>query len=294
MSFKKLLPIFLVLLLVISFSAECQLAFKIMAANITSGRYQKYEGPGIRIFQAFKPDICCIQEFNYDGSIDELVEKAFGTDYRYYREPYTGSGNIPNGIVYHKKFTLIDSGSWDDPAISNRGLTYARFDIPGNNPHLFVISVHLSTKSGKQQDGARALVKYVYEYFNVDRPEDIPDYVVLGGDFNAGSRGSGVMRILTKDYGGLFRDYPIPTDQNGNAATNSSRSKHHDYVITNDKLTQYVRTLMVKDQSFPNGLVFDSRLYYPLSDVYPVEKNDCGATNMQHMGVIKYVVVPTE
>ena len=294
MSLKKLLPIFLVLLLVMSFGVECQLGIKIMAANTTSGRYQEYQGPGIRIFQAFKPDICCIQEFNYNGSIDELVQQAFGYDYRYYREPYTGSGDIPNGVIYHKKFQLLDSGSWNDPSIPNRGLTYARFDLPGNNPHLFVVSAHLSTKSHKQQAGAKALIQYIYDYFNVDRPEDIPDYVVLGADLNAGSRGASVMRILTRDYGGLFNDKHVPTDQSGNSGTNSSRRKDHDYVITNYKLTRYIQTLMVKDQSFPNGLVFDSRHYYPLSDVHPVEKNDSGAQNMQHMAIIKYFVVPTE
>jgi hypothetical protein len=45
-------------------------------------------------------------------------------------------------------------------------------------------------------------------------------------------------------------------------------------------------------QSFPNGLVFDSGVFTPLSDVAPVQPSDSGASNMQHMPVVKDFVLP--
>ena len=70
----------------------------VMAANITSGNFQSYEDPGIRIFQGLQPDIVLIQEFNYQsGSLRDLVDEAFGTDYEYHIE--AGSQSIPNGII---------------------------------------------------------------------------------------------------------------------------------------------------------------------------------------------------
>ena len=45
--------------------------------------------------------------------------------------------------------------------------------------------------------------------------------------------------------------------------------------------------VVIGENSFANGLVFDSRVYTPLSDVAPVVQSDSGATNMQHMAVIR-------
>lgn len=281
----------MVLLIIFSCASQSQVCeIKIMAANITSGNYQRYEDPGIRMFQALKPDICCIQEFNYNGAISDLVVKAFGTDYDYYREAYD---EIPNGIIYRKDFKVLDKGSWDDPVIDNRGIVYARFDIPGENPHMLVISVHLSTQSSKQVVAANEIRKKIFAYYNLSEGQSskIPDYLVLAGDFNAGSRNAEVLRIFKQD--GLFDDSPIPVDQNMESATNASRSKDHDFVLSNDLLKQRMSVLNIKNQSFPNGLVFDSRVYTPLADVYPVQQNDSGATNMQHMPVIKVFLIPS-
>ena len=290
---RNLLVFMLTLLVIFSLSTECQLLkVKIMAANITSGRYQRYEGPGIRIFQALKPDICCVQEFNYDGSIHDFVNEAFGKDYTYYRESYDG---IPNGVIFRKEFKVLDKGSWDDPQIDNRGITYVRLDVPGdNNPHIFVISVHLSTKGKKQVAAANAIRADLCAYFHVsDREMDkIPDYLVIAGDFNAGSRQAGVIQILKRD--GLVEDRPIPVDSNTNSGTNSSRRKSHDFVLTNELLTQHISVLQIKDQVFTNGIVFDSRVFKPLSDVAPVQQHDSASSNMQHMAVMKVFLIPSE
>jgi hypothetical protein len=45
--------------------------------------------------------------------------------------------------------------------------------------------------------------------------------------------------------------------------------------------------------SFPNGLVFDSRVYTPLADASPTQSSD-SAAGMQHMGVVKDVILPDE
>ena len=293
--FSYLILVLLLLVVVISTQGQQLRPVKVMAANITSGKYQQYESPGIRIFQAFKPDICCIQEFNYDGAIADLVQTSFGQDFRYYREPYNNGGDIPNGVIYHKDFVQLDSGSWSDSQITNRGYAYVRLDVPGaNNPHLFVISVHLSTKSDKRQIEARELLQYVGNYFGVSNVRDIPDYLVLGGDFNAGSRNSEVLWILKQESNGLLWDQPIPVDHNGNSATNATRKSDHDYVLTNQLLLQCHVPLQIGNQSFPNGLVFDSRVYKPLSDLAPVQSSDSGASYMQHMAVLKMFLLPTD
>jgi hypothetical protein len=44
---------------------------------------------------------------------------------------------------------------------------------------------------------------------------------------------------------------------------------------------------VIGSSSFPNGLVFDSRVYTPLTDVAPIQKADSSALNMQHMPVVR-------
>ena len=56
---------------------------RLMAANITSGNNQSYDGGhGTRIFQGLDPDIVMIQEFNYGdnspSSIQNYVTSTFG------------------------------------------------------------------------------------------------------------------------------------------------------------------------------------------------------------------------
>jgi hypothetical protein len=44
---------------------------------------------------------------------------------------------------------------------------------------------------------------------------------------------------------------------------------------------------VISGQSFPNGLVFDSRRFSPLSAVSPVQSGDSSVSGMQHMAVLK-------
>ena len=81
-----------------------------VAANITSGNSQSYEGPGTRILQGLQPDVVMLQEFNVGNSsstaeVRSWVNTTFGSDYSYFRESYNG---IPNGVI--SRWPLVDSG----------------------------------------------------------------------------------------------------------------------------------------------------------------------------------------
>ncbi|MGA9523495.1 MAG: endonuclease, partial [Myxococcaceae bacterium] len=80
---------------------------------------------------------------------------------------------------------------------------------------------------------------------------------------------------------------PWPTDHNGNGNTNASRSKPYDWVLADPDLYVLETPLRVGASIFPNGIVFDSRVYTPLADVAPVQSGDSSASNMQHMAVAK-------
>ncbi len=252
---------------------------RIMAANTTSGNAQAYEGPGIRIFQAFQPDIVLVQEMNYkSGSWDYFVDEYFGEEFDYYR----GTGQIPNGVI--SRWPILKHGYWDDPNIGNRDLDWAIVDIPGPTD-IFAVSVHLHTKpSSDQVAAAKIIARKVYEHRN-DNPGKY--YYVVGGDFNGPSAVSdeGFGKHNGSDV--FHVDRPHPVDNYGEWGTNASRSKQYDFVLPDHNLHNKMVPVVIGSNSFENGLVFDSRVYTPLSDVAPVKKSDSGATNMQHMAIIK-------
>jgi len=49
--------------------------------------------------------------------------------------------------------------------------------------------------------------------------------------------------------------------------------------------------LVIGSNSFPAGLVFDSRVYSPIGEVSPARATDSGASAMQHMAVMKAFTV---
>lgn len=252
-----------------------------MSANLTSGSYSSYESPGIDIFQGLKPDIVAIQEFRYNASSDDvqlraLVDLAFGTNFYYYREPYTGGGDLPNGIV--SRWPILNSGSWNDPVLSNRGFAWAQIDLPGTND-LYLVSVHLYS-SGSATDRNTEATAIKTDILNVF-PADA--WVVVAGDFNTDSRSEAAVTTFKT----FLSDDPIPTDQDGNPNTSQPRSKPYDYLLPSFSFTNNLAPVTVGNQSFGNGLVFDSRVYTPLADVAPVQSTDSAASGMQHMGVVK-------
>ena len=103
----------------------------------------------------------------------------------------------------------------------------------------------------------------------------------MAGDFNSDSRSEACVTTFKT----FLSDYPIPVDNLGNSNTSGPRSKPHDYVLPSFPMTNFLTSVVLPSNTFPSGLVFDSRVYTPLSDVPPVVSTD--SANAQHMGVFK-------
>ena len=257
---------------------------RVMAANLTSGNYQRYEAPGIRIFQGLKPDIVAVQEFNCTNDtpadIQAFVNLAFGPSFTYYREPATY--NIPNGII--SRYPIVGSGSWDDPELSDRGFAWARLDVPGTND-LYVVSVHLKASSADTAIRARQSTNLV-NLINASFPSNA--WIILAGDCNISDPSEACYKNLTA----AFSDSPVPADAAGDSDTNLGRAERYDYVFPSKSLQPCLTATALPSRSFANGLVFDSRVYTPLSDVAPVASGDSGVSGMQHMAVVRSFAIP--
>ncbi|MDY0062925.1 MAG: endonuclease, partial [Myxococcota bacterium] len=256
-----------------------------MAANLTSGNYQRYDpGHGIRIFQGLRPDIVLIQEFSYEDStardLREFVDTAFGSDFEYFREP---TGSIPNGVI--SRYPILGAGSWDDALAPDRGFAWAWLDVPGEQD-LWVVSIHLLTASSTKRDQEAAqLVDLIQQHV----PEE--DLLLVGGDLNTDVRGE-----LCLETFGLLLDVapPWPVDGAGNGNTNRSRARPYDWLLADADLEARETPVRIGEASFPHGLVFDSRVYEPLTDVHPVLRTDSDAVNMQHQAVVRDFLLPAD
>lgn len=261
-----------------------------MTGNITSGSEQSYdEGHGIRIFQAFAPQIALVQEMRYRGNteadIREFVDKAFGKNFYYFREPANGDGKIPNGIV--SAWPILESGVLDDPTIDNRGVAWARIQLP-EGKILWAFSGHFSHDgAGRRARAAEVIVDFVMKRAKGD------DFVLLGADANTTSRKEAAMEMLKH----VLSDANVPVDQQGRDGTSTNRTKPYDILMPNKALEKHHVCLEILAGGgdalrFPHGLVFDSRNFRPLSALPPVQAGDSGASNMQHMAVIKDFLIP--
>jgi len=255
-----------------------------VAANITSGNDQAYEAEGTRILRGLQPDVVMIQEFNVSSSsstdLRNWVNSTFGSEFSYFRENYNG---IPNGVI--SRWPIVASGSWDDTTIGDRGFAWARINIPGDK-NLWVVSVHLKASSpsaSQRQSQAQQLVAYI--------KANVPsgDYLLIGGDCNTYSYNEACLGTL-----GEIVDVsaPRPVDQAGDPDTNSGRSSPYDWVLAEPELDALETPVQIGSLSFANGLVFDSRVFSPLSLVSPVLSTDSGVTGMQHMAVVRAFSVP--
>ena len=260
---------------------------RIAAMNTTSGAATSYEPlESIRLFQGLKPDVVLLQEFRYksgtDGEIRELVDTAFGSGFSFYREPGVTLNDIPNGIV--SRYPIVASGSWDDPIADNRGFAWAKIEIPNAAHPLWAISVHLLTSSPANRDTeAAALVAKIEEL--------VPpaDYLVVGGDLNTSVRTETCITTLAAV---LSTGASPPDDGAGNDNTNGPRNKPFDWLLVDPDLTALATPVAIGARAFPSGLVFDSRVYQPLSDVAPIQLGDSSALNMQHMPVVRDFAFP--
>lgn len=257
-------------------------AIRIMAGNISSGNFQSYDpGHGIRIFQGLTPDIAVIQELNYMSNsasdIRAFVDTAFGPEFHFQRED---GAQIPNGVV--SRWPIIAGGVWEDTRSNNREFVWARVDIPGS-VNLVAVSVHLLTSSATTRDGEAAeLVQYVQA--NVLPSE----YLVIGGDLNTANFTEAALTTFS-----LIVDTTTQAvDGDGNPGTNAGRTKPYDWLMPDPDLHAHQVPVVIGTHAFVDGLVFDSRVYTPLSDVAPVLVNDSGAPSMQHMAIVRDFLVP--
>jgi endonuclease/exonuclease/phosphatase family metal-dependent hydrolase len=264
-------------------SAVGEVRVRLMAANTSSGNYQSYDpGHGLRIFQGTKPDVVMIQEFSYGdnsaSAIRGFVDTAFGTTFHYYRE---GGAQIPNGVI--SRWPIIAAGEWDDPYVANRDFAWARIDVPGPKD-LWVVSVHLLTSDATTRNNeATNLVSRI--------KANIPtgDYLAIGGDFNTGSRTESCFSTFSQV---VTTAGPYPADRNGNTNTNAGRTSPYDHVLVDADLRAYQTATVIGASTFSAGLVADTRVYSPISEISPALSTDSGATNMQHQAIIKDFLIP--
>jgi endonuclease/exonuclease/phosphatase family metal-dependent hydrolase len=248
------------------------LPVRIMAANLTSGNYQSYEAPGIRIFQGLKPDIVALQEFRYNASTNDadvrtFVDTAFGTNFHFFKE-YAAGYNIPNGIV--SRWPIVAAGSWDDPLIGDRGFAWAHIALPGSND-LYVVSMHLySGGTATDRNTEATLIKS-----NLLATFPTNAWVVVAGDCNTGSRTEAAITTFKS----FLSDDPVPTDSavGGNPDTNEPRNKPYDYLFPSLALRSFQTSVAFPSQTYANGLVFDSSVFATnasLNDIPPVKAGD--------------------
>ena len=258
---------------------------RVMAANL-NGNTQSYQPFALRILQGLKPDVVAIQEFNYTSTnglgvntpaaFREMLDTAFGTSFVYFRE--SGSYNIPNGII--SRYPILNSGSWTGSA-PDRGYAWAQIQLPGTNT-LYIVSVHLLTKDAPTRSTeATALKNLIQSNFPTNA------WVVLAGDFNTDTRTESTTMTTCDSY---LSDNPIPVDDLGNSDTSINRNHPHDYVMPSFNLTNLETATVFPTHIYPNGLVFDSRVYSNLNDFAPAQSADSGLA--QHMAVMKDFSIP--
>jgi uncharacterized repeat protein (TIGR01451 family) len=245
-------------------------------ANLTSGGSAVYQPAGERILQALGADVVAIQEFNVTdaGGHRAFVDRVFGPEFDFCVEP---TGNLPNGIV--SRWPIAAWGEWADPQVGDRDFVWATVAVPGGRP-LHVVSVHLHSSGGiaSREIEARLLTNYV-----VQAGFHPADLVAVCGDLNTQNRNEAAWQILRT----LLSDAHRPSDQAGDLDTNQPRDKPYDVVLPRPYLDARHLPVRFGGLAFPDGLVFDTRLWSAETIPYPARPTDSAALSMQHMGVQK-------
>lgn len=261
---------------------------RVVAANLTSGNAQSYspdngnhsnpEGAGARILKALKPDLVLIQEFNTTIPARQWINQTFGEDFVFTREE---GKQIPNGII--SRYPIVESGVWDDPVLDNRDFVWARLRIPEQRD-LWVVSVHLHSKGATSRTKqSAALVSFVREKVPASA------LLVIGGDFNTRGTDEKCFSVLSDIS--VVPEKP-PADAHGIIHTNAPRNRPYDWLLASKPLDLTTAPVEIADKKFPDGLVFDTRVFEPLEALPPAQKGDSGAPNMQHMAVVRDFVIP--
>jgi hypothetical protein len=203
---------------------------------------------------------------------------VFGPEFDFMVEG--GDEPIPNGVI--SRWPILASGEWQDPQVNDRDFAWATIDIPGPT-NLHVISVHLHGAGG----ASSRLVEAQVIAAQVAAAFPATNYIVLAGDLNTNSR---TEPTITTAFAGLFTDARVPADQLGETDTNANRDKPYDYVLPNPALDALHAPVTVGGLTFPNGIVFDTRVWTrpPPPPWPPIPP----AFQMQHMGVMKEFRLP--
>ncbi|MCC6449191.1 MAG: choice-of-anchor J domain-containing protein [Candidatus Aureabacteria bacterium] len=250
----------------------------------------------VRIIQGLQPDVACLQEWyvDYPGDydFDGWVSTAFGAEFVYHR---ASSGYQPNGIV--SRWDILSSGSWPDLQRANYYHDWAVIDLPGAT-NLQVVSVHLHSSDEAIR---KAQIKDVIDYIETNFSNS--HYLMLGGDFNTANRTSEPIPTLlnSTNWSGscwVTTSDGTPTDQaGGDDDTNVNRTYNYDWLIPNTLLGAEIMNLDLGEDSgaYAGGIVFDSRVFTPLSAVAPAQYGDTANGDQDHCPVMKsYDVLPSE
>jgi hypothetical protein len=280
--------IFLLGILLLGTAGAEPLALRVVAANLTSDRFQSYspdnanhsnpEGAGARILKALKPDIVLIQEFKTTIPTRQWVNRTLGAEFSFMAEEDV---QIPNGII--SRFPIVASGSWDDPVLDNREFAWAQIRLPGGKD-LWAVSVHFHSKTATSRaTQAMALAKWI------DKRVPKNALLLVGGDLNTRTTEEPCFRELARVV--VIPKNP-PADRFGDISTNAPRNRPYDWVLADAALDPLAIPVKLAGQEFPQGLVFDSRTFKPLEKLAPVRKSDSGVPHMQHMAVVRDFRIP--
>ena len=252
---------------------------RLVAGNVSSGSGQSYNlGHGIRILKGTRGDVFMVQEFNYGANdaaaLQSFADQICGTECTAVRGP---TEQIPNGVI--SRYPILDSGSVTDPYVTNRNFVWAHIDVPGPTD-LYAFSVHLLTSSATQRQNEAVALNAAIGDVVMD-----PDaFIVVGGDLNTENRTENALLTLADNF---VIGSPWPIDQDLNDFTNAPRNKPFDWVLVNPALDALAVPTVIGANGFPGGLVVDTRVYDPISDLSPALATDSAANSMQHMAIVK-------
>ena len=144
------------------------------------------------------------------------------------------------------------------------------------------MSVHFKARSNSKNRRKNQANTLINELQNL-----VPtnDYLIIGGDFNTASRSEQALKVLDALVNTSGPNYPA--DASGDPDTNANRNKPYDAIYADVNLEGHEVPVIIGSNTFPHGLVFDSRIYSPLSEVEPVQEDDSGVFQMQHMAVVR-------
>ncbi len=256
--------------------------FSIMAANLPSGLnlvngFFPYDEAAKRIFRLLRPDIVAIQEWILlpGETLDSFVSDHFGETFDYFIEP---DSNFPNGII--SRWPIVAAGVWEDVEVFNRDFAWATIELPGAR-NLHAVSVHFKAGGSSSDRDSRIAQAQALTNYIAQAAFPATDYLVIAGDLNLAGRNEETLQILES----IVSDALPPADQEGEQRTNIPRNQHYDFVLPSPLLESAHVPLDFGGFAFPNGIVFDSRLWD--EHLFPVRVGDAADVNMQHLAVMK-------